>query len=1146
MSDQSHVRAGGLGGAINRIVSIFLDSNLSIVLIIVAAAVGVGALLVTPREEDPQIVVPMADVIVEFPGHPATQVEQLVTNPLERLLYQIDGVEYVYSRSMRDRSIVTVRFFVGQDRERSLVKIRKKIDENLDIVPPGAILPVIKPREIDDVPVVTLTLASRSGDGYTARRVAEELVERLAVQRDVSRTEIIGGSPRVLAVELDRDRLAGFNLAPLDIGRAIGVSSLTRSAGAFVRDDQVIEVETGRAIRSADDLATLVVGAFEGRPVFLEDVATIRDGPDELTSFVRHGWGPARDEVEAPDAAGAALGPAEHDRPPAPAVTIAIAKKRGTNAVNVADEVIAEARRLAADIVPDDIELIITRNYGRNANEKVNELIDALGVAIVIVIALLTLGLGWREAVIVAVAVPVVFGLTLVVNLLAGYSINRVTLFALILSLGLIVDDPIVDVENISRLFRLRGRATRQIVLEAVAEIRPPLIVATLAVIASFVPLSFITGLMGPYMAPMALNVPVAMLMSMLVAFTITPWLSYHLLRGPIERARKRGTLKTHDDVDDIDASRGTLLDRILRPLITPLVTARWRAWLFLGVIALLTAGTASLALFRQVPLKLLPYDNRNELLLVLDADEGVPLERTDAVVRALEAKLATVPEVTDYTAYIGLPSPIDFNGLVRQYYFRAGEHVAEIRVNLAPKHSRSQQSHAIALRLHDELTSIAEAGGAKLKVVEIPPGPPVLATVVVEAYAAEDRSLDDLISAAGIVRQRLALEPGVIEVDTSVAADSPRATFIVDQEKAAINGVSVDDIAETVAIALGGRSAGLARIETERYPLHIRVRMPEAERSDLAALQRLRVTSHDGALVPLAELGDWTMGDADQPILHKNLRRVVYVTAETAGRPPPDVILDIITDREPHEPASAGAIGAVEPAAPRPVAGRSFLDTLRGQGGGIGWSLNPDFELRFAGEGEWKITLDVFRDLGLAFGAALVAIYILLVAQTGSFALPLIIMLAIPLTVIGIMPGFWLLNVFAGDGAATGGYANPTLFTATAMIGMIALSGIVTRQATILVDFIHLAQRRGKPLQEAIVASCVVRLRPILLTASTAMLSAAPIIIDPIFSGLAWALIFGLGAATIFAVAVIPVAYWLLAPKRVQSRNAEPAEQAE
>jgi len=1036
---------------------------------------------------------------------------------------------------MRDRSIVTVRFFVGQDRERSLVKIRKKIDENLDIVPPGASIPVIKPREIDDVPIVTLTLVSRSGDVYTARRVGEELVERLSKERDVSRSEIIGGQGRVLTIELDLDRMPAFNLAPNQILAAIRATNLNQTAGTFSLDDQRIEIETQGAVQTADDLKNLVVGVFEGTPVYLQDVATIIDGPDEITRFVRHRWGPARDTINSQfDAAGTVLNPSATDNPlSAQAVTIAVSKKKGTNAVTVAKGVISNARRLTESLVPDDIELIVTRNYGLNANEKVNELIESLGVAIIIVIALLTIGLGWREAIIVAVAVPVVFGLTLLVNLLMGYTINRVTLFALILSLGLIVDDPIVDVENISRLFKLRKKPTRETVLEAVSEIRPPLIVATLAVIASFIPLSFITGLMGPYMAPMALNVPVAMAMSMLVAFTITPWLSYHMLRGPILKSIANANANDSEaaeicEVDDIDACRGTLLDRILRPLITPLVSSRRSAWIFLSIIALITIITGGLAVFRLVPLKLLPYDNKGELLLVIDTDKGTPLERTDAVVRELESAIATIPEVTDFTLYVGVPSPIDFNGLVRQYYFRTGTHYAEIRINLAPKHTRAQQSHAIGLRIRDQLTAIAQKHGARIKLVEIPPGPPVFSTVTVEVYGSEDRTYDDLIGAADIVRTRLAKEPGIVDLDWSVEHQSPRTSFEVDTVKSAINGVSVDAVASTLAIALNGFDAGIADAPHERHPLALRLRLPEPDRSSLHDLARIQVASNQGVLVPLSEIGHWRVGTTDQPILHKNLSRVVYVLAETAGRQPADIVIDTLVDRQVYNGPGAGFVSADEP---RAADGRTFLDTARGNGGGVAWGVSPDYQLRFAGEGEWKITLDVFRDLGLAFAAALIAIYILLVAQTKSFALPLIIMLSIPLTVIGIMPGFWVLNLLSGDGSTTGGYLNPTLFTATAMIGMIALSGIVTRQATILVDFIHQGLRRGKPLDEAIIASCVVRLRPILLTALTAMLSAAPIIIDPIFSGLAWALIFGLGAATVFAVFVIPVAYWLLAP---------------
>ena len=695
----------------NRIVKIFLESNLSIILILLASIVGLAALGLTPREEDPQIVVPLADVYVNFPGHSAAEVEQLVTTPLEKILYQIDGVEYVYSMSRENQAIITVRYYVGEDRERSLVKLYKKIDENLDIVPPGVTGWVVKPVEIDDVPVVTLTLASDSSDDMTLRRVAEEVTQRLAGVKDVSRAYVVGGRPRVVQVLMDPDRMAAYHVSPLELQRAIQAANVRQTAGDFRSMDQLIRVEAGEPFSSARQLRDLVVGVFDGRPVFLKDVARVEDGPEEVDNYVRHGWGPARGFTEHEFFPGTVLGEARRSPQPKPsssqssqpAVTIAIAKKKGSNAVWVANAVLREAEKLRETIVPDNMELVVTRNYGLTANEKVNELVEALAVAILIVVALLTLGLGWREALIVAVAVPVVFGLTLAVNLMLGFTINRVTLFALILSLGLLVDDPIVDVENIVRHFALRKKATRRIVLEAVAEIRPPLITATLAVIVSFLPMFFITGMMGPYMRPMALNVPVTMLMSMLVAFTITPWLAYHVLR----RKYSVGGTETHadqHDPHDLDAVKQSRLYKVFYPLMAPLLHSRLVAWSFLLGMVLLTVGAMGLAAMRSVPLKMLPFDNKNELLLVLDFDKGTTLERSDAAVRDFEAYLAGVPEVADYTSYVGLASPMDFNGLVRHYYLRQGDDVAEVRINLAGKKNRELQSHAIGLRMRNDL----------------------------------------------------------------------------------------------------------------------------------------------------------------------------------------------------------------------------------------------------------------------------------------------------------------------------------------------------------------------------------------------------------------------------------------------------------
>lgn len=1144
------------GGWINGIVRAFLHSNLSLILLVISVAVGAAALFITPREEDPQIVVPLADIYVNAPGMSAQQVERLVTTPLERVLYQIDGVEYVYSMSRADTAIVTVRFYVGQDRERSLVRLFKKLEESKGLIPPGVANWVMKPVEIDDVPIVTLTLRARAGanpstaDEHTLRRVSEELAARIAVVKNTSRVTITGGLPRVLTAYLDREAIAGRGLALLDVQNAVQASNVLVPAGDVQRSDTNIPVRAGFVVRDATDLANLVVGVSGDRPVFLRDVARIEDGPAERATFVRHGWGPGRGFEAHHHAAGTLVGADPHapngaqngtphsspsaDAGTVPAVTIAVAKKKGTNAVNVAEDILREAERLKAQVIPDEFELVVTRNSGLIADEKVSELVEGLWVAILIVVALLTIGLGWRESIVVAVAVPVVFGLTLAVNLIAGYTINRVTLFALILSLGLLVDDPIVDVENIARHFSLRKHANRAITLEAVSEIRPPLISATLAVIASFLPLFFITGMMGPYMRPMALNVPVTMVMSMLVAFTITPWLAFHLLK---KRNWAAGGGHGHSEhansnQDEFAAARASIQYRILRPLLQPLLKSRLLAWSFLAMVAILTGAAAMLAGFRQVPLKMLPFDNKAELLLLVNADEGTPLERTDALVRDLETALAAIPEVTDYTSYVGVNSPIDFNGLVRHYYLRTTPNQAEIRVNLVGKKSRLDASHTLGLRERNALTAIATKAGIRLKIVELPPGPPVIDTIAAEIYGDDDLSYAQLCNAAELVRDRLALEPGVVEPDDTVEAPHSELVFVPDQEKAALSGVSVADIAATVRAAISGVDIGVVHAPNDRQPLTILARLPIADRSSPADLSLIQVRgmSAPGAeptLVTLGEIGTWEERPAEQMIYHKNLHRVAYVFAETAGRPPADVIVDVMHDRTDESSASTTAThaagGWLDPSSPRPLEGRSHLF----RGGGIPWNTAPGTRVVWSGEGEWKITLDVFRDLGLAFAAALVMIYVILVAQTRSFMIPVVVMLAIPLTMVGIMPGFWLLGVITGK--TVGGYADPVFFTATAMIGMIALSGIVTRQSIILVDFIHLCIERGRPFMDAVIEAGAVRLRPILLVVAAAMLSAIPITIDPIFSGLAWALIFGLIASTIFTLFVIPLVYWML-----------------
>jgi multidrug efflux pump subunit AcrB len=1093
-----------------RIVRKFLESNLSMVFILVSIAAGVVALLVTPREEEPQIVVAAANVMVSFPGHSAQDVEQLVSTPIEKMLFQIPGVEYVYSRSAPGQSIVTVRFYVGQPLEPSYVKLIRKLNENMDRIAPGAAGWVVKPIDVDDVPIVTFTLTSGTRDDYALRRMADEIVDRLQGVNNAGLTYVVGGRPRELLIRPSAARMASYRISALDLIRAIQGSNSSVLAGAFDRNDQDVRVQAGQFIADARDLQSLVVGASNGRPVYLRDVADVTDGPGEFTDYVRFHRGPAWNHPKEEGAAGSLIGASNTPAPPKyesqPAVTIAVAKKHGTNNVWVAEDLLKRMGELRKEILPADVQVVVTRNYGVTANDKVKELEDGLLVAIAVVMALLAIGLGYRQALVVAIAVPCVFGLTLIVNYLLGFSINRISLFALTVALGLLVDDPIVDVENIHRHFKLRGKATADVVLEAVNEVRPPLIAATFAVILSFLPLLFVTDMMGQYLRPMAANIPVTMIMSLVVSFTITPWLAYKMLKGHAGGGGHDATPR-----NSVSGTR-----RLFNATLMPLIRRRRRGRLFLLLVMLLFIGSVLLVLTRRVRVKQLPYDNKDEMLLVLDMPTGATLERTDAAARDFEHYLASVPEITDYEAYVGTASPVDFNGLMRQYFLRRAPNRADIRINLIHKTERASPSHSLALRIRGDLTAIAQRDGVKLKIVELPAGPPTMSTLVAAVYGGPTQSYEDLVDAASILEARMRREPGVVDVDDTVEEDQTKYVFDVDKQKAALNGVATDDISRTIALALGGQPAGAAQIPYERNPVKIVLWFPRAERSSRIDLARIYVKGAAGSLVPLSEIGAWRTTTEDKTIYHRQLRRVVYVTGEMAGRPPVETILDLRADE-----VQGRQRGFVDmQAQPRPLNQR----TMFRKGGGIPWAVPEGVTVHWWDEGEMYITIHLFRDLALAMLVALIAIYIVLMNQTGSYRLPLTIMRAIPLMVIGVLPGFWLLNQFGQR--SIGGFMNPVFFSGPAFIGMIALAGIVTRNSIIIVDFIQLGLLRGLPLDQAILESVSVRLRPILLTSGAAVLGALPITLDTVFGGMAWSLIFGLVVSTLFSLFVIPVTY--------------------
>jgi len=1061
------------------IVRLFTTSHLSLVFLIISLLAGVTALVLTPREEDPQIIVPVMDVFVQAPGISAAQIEQQVTTPLEVLLKQIQGVETVYSVSRAGEAVVTVRYFVGENLENSVIKTRDKLLANQDSVPTSVTNWVVKPVEIDDVPILLLNLTSQhqTTEPMALRRVADELIEHLRRVDNVGKSWVVGGSPRRIMVYPDPAKLSASQLSLVDIQQALQRTNVNLNVGTVTAFNQEMVVEAGPHYSTPEQLGATVIKTQQGRTVYLRDLAQISDGPADTQYYTRMGFGPAVAEL-------AFIG---HQTKPLPkvgeqrdTVTIAIAKRRGSNAVSVAEQVIAITEKLTGNLIPHDIDLAITRNYGETADHKVNELVMHLSIAILTIIVLLVLSLGFKEALIVSLAVPMTFAITLLCDYLFGYTINRVTMFALILSLGLLVDDPIVDVENIHRHYKMRKEPPLQALLSAVDEIRPPTILATFAVIMSFIPMFFITGMMGPYMAPMAFNVPIAMLLSLVIAFTVTPWASYKLLKSDYG--------KVHDTPVALHNTRGfKLYQKILSPLLASKANARW----FLLAIALAFVGSAMLAVTRVVPLKLLPFDNKNELQLIIDMPKGSALEATQEVAAALTSYLATVNEVSSYQSYVGVASPMDFNGMVRHYYLRQGANLGDVRIVLADKKHREHSSHAIALRIRPDLERIEKHYGANIKIVEMPPGPPVLSTLVAEVYGPPEARYQDILHVAKRLRTDMENTAGVVDVDDFSDAPQIKLHFIINHDKAAALGVAADSIAQLLSLAVEGGQVGIMHQATERQPLVIHLQLPRAERSSAADLLALSITTSTGQMVRLSELGHVEQEQSEQSIYHKNLHPVAYVIGEMAGRSPVEAIVDLFVQLDKHP-------------------------------------LPTGYKADMAGEGEWKITVDVFRDLGLAFAAAMVMIYVLLVGQTRSLTIPLIMMIAIPLTVIGIMPGFWLINLFAG---AIGHYATPIYFTATAMIGMIALAGIVVRNSIILIDFIEniYRSRAELSLSEAIIEAGAIRLNPIFLTAASAVLGSMMIVLDPIFSGLAWSFIFGIIASTLFSLVVIPVVYFLI-----------------
>ncbi len=1053
-------------GFAGKIARAFINSKLTPLIVGASLLLGLFAIKMTPREEEPQIVVPMVDIYLPMPGSSPQEVQERVVKPFESKLWEISGVEYLYSMSRPGMGIITVRFLVGQPMEESLVKLYNKVMSNRGLLPPGSGEPLVAPKSIDDVPILALTLWSARYDHSTLRKLALEICNDLKKSENAAETGIKGGAARQVRVTLDAARMTGYGLSPLQVSASLQKGNASLPAGAFSTANREVLVQAGGFLENVEAVRRLVVGVHNGKPIALADVASIEDGAREAEDYVFMGLGPGA-------AAKKLSGNPQQDYA---SVTISVAKRKGANATWVSEDLVHKVESLKGTLIPSDVQVTVTRNYGETAKEKNNELLFHMFLAAISVTILIAVFMGWRAGAVAAIAIPVTLALTILIFYLIGYTLNRITLFALIFSIGILVDDAIVVVENIHRYFTTTVMKPLEAAVKAVDEIGNPTVLATFAVIASILPMGFVGGLMGPYMRPIPVGASMAMLFSMLIAFIVTPYFALRFMKG-----------ESHHGADAESNESGLTL--FYRKWMGRLIHEKKLRYGFLSAVVVLLLLSCSLIYFKAVTVKMLPFDNKNELQVIIDAPEGTPLEQTARITREMGDVLRTVPEVTDFQLYIGTNAPFNFNGLVRHYYLRKGSHLADIQVNLLPKDQRKDQSHAIAKRIRPLVKAIADKYGARVKVAEIPPGPPVLSTLVAEVYGPDDASRAGIAEKVKAILTRTA---GVVDVDWYREADQTKVTFSVDQEKAALSGISVDDVSRTLGIALGGQDTGLLHLPKEKEPVAINLRLPAAQRSSVAALSSVTVSGPRGN-VPLSQLVRVSQASEEKTLYRKNLKNVVYVIGDVAGEIEAPVYAILKMQKEIADlPTPDGA--KIEVLASRQPWSEEHM--------GMKW------------DGEWHITYEVFRDLGIAFGAVMVLIYILVVAWFRDFTTPLVIMAPIPLTLIGILPGHAMFGAF---------------FTATSMIGFIALAGIIVRNSIILIDFAEMKRNEGMALDEAIIEAGAVRFRPMLLTGAAVVVGSFVIVFDPIFQGLAIAMMCGEIASTTLSRVTIPILYYLV-----------------
>ena len=1057
-------------GISGKIANFFINSKLTILLMVALMIIGVYSSFLIPREEEPQINVPMADIMVGYPGATPAEVESRVAKPLEKIISNIKGVEHVHTMAMNGQAMLIVQFYVGQDVERSYVKLYDELAKHENMFPQGVYKPMVKTRSIDDVPMLGITLWSDKQDDFQLRQIAEEVTTEIEKVKDVAITKEIGGSNRELKVILDKDKMAENGVDALGIMQMIQANNGSSQSGAFVENDQEYLLKTGQFLENADDVENLVVGVNRNMPVYLKQVAKVQDGAATARSYVSLGFGKANEKFK--------TAPSEY-----PAVTIAVGKVKGADAMKISEKIIEKIEHLKTTIISDDVHVEVTRNYGETASDKVGELLLHLGIAIIAVTVLVMLAMGWRGGLVVFFSVPLTFALTLFAYYLLGYTLNRITLFALVFVVGIVVDDSIIIAENMHRHFKMKRLPFKQAAIYAINEVGNPTILATFTVIAAILPMAFVSGMMGPYMSPMPIGASIAMILSLFVALTVTPYLGYHLLQEKEEQE--------HNEDEGMETS---WIYKMYNKIERPFLDSSPKRRLLLGVTVVLLFGSVLMFFTKSVIVKMLPFDNKNEFQVVIDMPEGTTLERTSAVTREIAQYLATKPEVVNYQNYIGTSAPITFNGLVRHYDLRGGSNMADIQVNLLHKEERDLQSHEIAKAMRPEIQKIAKKYGANVKLIEVPPGPPVLSTLVAEIYGPD---YQEQIKVANQVKTILESNSDVVDTDWMVEDNQTEYRLEVDKEKAMLNGIAPQQVVGNLTYLLKEYPVSNLYDENSNDNVGIVLALDDKDKTSLKDIQNLKIKGSQGNMVAVSDLVKVVKDTLQKTIYRKDQKRVVYVTADMAGT---------------LESPVYAILGMNEKLAKiKMPAGYKVNELYMEQP-----TDESDFTVKW--DGEWQVTLEVFRDLGVAFLVVIVIIYMLIVGWFQNFKTPMVMMLAIPLSLIGIVLGHWLLDAY---------------FTATSFIGMIALAGVMVRNSVLLIDFIEIRLNDGVALKQAIIEAGAVRTTPILLTTGAVVIGASIILFDPIFQGLAISLVAGAIVSTILTLIVVPLIYYITERKK-------------